>query len=338
MTFMGERGRARRHWLYWLYALIGALLLVIAFLLLYPVRHTENFATELRISIGSNLIDLVLAVLVLQPLILFLSRNAVRWRNRLDYRDVIVRIGQAGDRVDIWKHWTGLLENQYENDFMTAVRTALDRGVRFRITLTDPSCPDAAERARQVAPTDAVALMRQNIERLDAVVARLPARHRALFEVRISTIGPAHAFYRVDDWLSYGLFRDRRVSESSQREVRVHGDLGELALAAFETRWNGAGLRDIGEHYRMRLCFTVNGDTVEHDLKYVADDGEHWVNVNPAALPQAFHPDHRVSADGDRYVLAEAGPETRERATALYTAKYGPDPGAVLLRLRRTEQ
>ncbi|WP_328471034.1 hypothetical protein OHA21_06185 [Actinoplanes sp. NBC_00393] len=333
---MGDRGRARRHWLYWLYALIGALLLVVAFLLLYPVRNTPGFGTDLRINIGANLIDIVLAALILQPLILFFSRNAVRWRNRLDYRDVIARIAAADDRVDIWKHWTGLLENQHEPEFLAAVRTALDRGVRFRITLTDPSCPDAAERARQVAPTDAVALMRQNIERLDTIIGGLPSRHRALFEVRISPVGPAHAFYRVDDWLSYGLFRDRRVSESSQREVRVRGDLGELALEAFENRWNGPGLRDLGEHYRMRLCFTVNGDRVEHDLKYIAHDGEHWVNVHPVALHQAFHPDHQASVPGDgarHYVLAEAAGDTHERIMALYAAKYGPDPGAVLLRL-----
>jgi hypothetical protein len=281
-------------------------------------------------------LDLVLAALVLQPLILYLSRNAVRRRNRLDYRDVIRRVERATDRVDIWKHWTGLLETPYERGFVAAVRGALDRGVHFRIMLTDPSCPDAAERARQVAPTDAVALMRQNIERLDAILGDLPARHRESFQVRISSIGPAHAIYRVDDWLSYGLFRDRRVSESSQREVRVRGDLGELALEAFENRWKGSGLLSIADHYRMRLRLTVRDATAEHDLRYVLHDGAHWVNVNPAALQHAFHPDHEVSvrADGSRrYVLADASPETRDRVSALYAAKYGPDQGAVLLRL-----
>jgi hypothetical protein len=68
----------------------------------------------------------------------------------------------------------------------------------------------------------------------------------------------------------------------------------------------------------------------------VLHDGEHWVNVNPAALQHAFHPDHEVSVSGDgsrRYVLADASPETRERVLALYAAKYGADQGAVLLRL-----
>jgi len=330
------RSVGTRHWLSYLYATIGALLLVIAFLLLYPLRHVEGFATDLRINVGSNLLDLVLAALVLQPLIVSLSRNAVRWRNRLDYRDVIRRIEGATDRMEIWKHWTGLLENQYEPGFAAAVRGALDRGVRFRIMLTDPSCPDAAERARQVTPTDAVLLMRQNIERLDKIIAELPAQHRDLFQVWISSAGPAHAIYRVDDWLSYGLFRDRRVSESSQREVRVRGDLGELALEAFDNRWRGAGLVSIADHYRMAVRFTVHDATVEHELPYVLHDGEHWVNVNPAALQHAFHPDHRVSVSGDgsrRYVLADASPETRERVLALYAAKYGPDQGAVLLRL-----
>jgi hypothetical protein len=53
-------------------------------------------------------------------------------------------------------------------------------------------------------------------------------------------------------------------------------------------------------------------------------------------LPHAFHPDHEVSVCGDglkRYVLADTSPETQERVTALYAAKYGPDQGAVLLRL-----
>lgn len=202
--------------------------------------------------------------------------------------------------------------------------------------LSDPSSPDAADRARQVAPTDAVALMRQNIERLDAILGGLPARRREYFQVRISSTGPAHAFYRVDDWLSYGLFRDRRVSESSQREVRVRGDLGELALEAFDNRWKGTGLLGIADHYRMRLRITVHGTTAEHDLRYVLHDGEHWVNVNPAALQHAFHPDHEVSVQADgagRYVLADAGPETRERAMASYAAKYGPGQGPVLLRL-----
>jgi hypothetical protein len=335
---MLRRGRwsDSRYRLSYLYAGIGILLLVAAFVLLYPVRHSEGFATELRIGIGANLIDLTLAVLVLQPLVLYLSRNAVRWRNRLDYRDVIRRIERADDRVDLWKHWTGLLETPHEGRFTEAVRAALDRDVRFRIMLTDPSSPDAAGRARQVAPTDAIGAIRQNIERLERFVTELPARHRPHFEIRISATGPAHAFYRVDDWLSYGVFRDRRVSESSQREVRVHGDLGELALEAFENRWNGGGLLSIAEHYRMRLRLTVHETTEEYDLPYVLHDGAHWVNVNPAALPHAFHPDHQVSIPGDgpgRYVLAAATPEAVDRITALYTAKYGPGDGPVLLRL-----
>jgi hypothetical protein len=325
-----------RHRLSYLYAGIGVLLLVAAFALLYPVRHTEGFATELRISIGANLIDLTLAVIVLQPLVLYMSRNAVRWRNRLDYRDVIRRIGQADDRIDLWKHWTGLLETPYESRFTEAVRAALDRGVRIRIMLTDPSSPDAAGRARQVAPTDAIGAIRQNIERLERFAADLPERHGPSFQVRISATGPAHAFYRVDDWLSYGVFRDRRVSESSQREVRVHGDLGELALEAFENRWNGRGLLSIAEHYRMRVRVTVHETTGEYDLRYVQHDGEQWVNVNPAALPHAFHPDHEVSTPANgtaRYVLAPGTSEAVDRIAALYTAKYGPGDGPVLLRL-----
>lgn len=104
------RSAGSRHWLSYLYAGIGALLLVAAFLLLYPLRHVEGFATDLRINVGSNLLDLVLAALVLQPLIVSFSRNAVRWRNRLDYRDVIRRIERATDRMEIWKHWTGCRE------------------------------------------------------------------------------------------------------------------------------------------------------------------------------------------------------------------------------------
>jgi hypothetical protein len=335
---MARRGRlsGSRYRLSYLYSAVGVLLLVAAFLLLYPVRHTAGFADELRISIGANLIDLTLAVLVLQPLVVYLSRNAVRRRDRLDYRAVIRRIEAADDRVDLWKHWTGLLEGPHEARFAEAVRAALDRGVRFRIMLTDPSSADAAERARQVAPTDAVAAIRQNIERLDRFTAELPARHRPGFQVRISTTGPAHAFYRVDDWLSYGVFRDRRVSESSQREVRVHGDLGELALEAFENRWNGVGLQSIGDHYRMRLRVTVNDDSSDYELRYVVHDGEHWVNVNPAALPHAFHPDHRATRPSDGatgWILAAATPETLDRVTALYAAKYGPGEGPVLLRL-----
>src|SRR5689334_18509160 len=201
----------RRFRLSYLYVLIGALLLLGCFLLLYPARNTEGFGTQLRINVGSNLFDLVLAVLVLQPLVLSVNRNAVRRRGRLDYRGVIRRIERATDHVDVWKYWTGLLEPRFEPAFTAAVRAALDRGVRFRILLTDPSSPDAAERARQVAPTDALALIRQNIERLDDLVRQLPERHAELFQVRISPVGPAHACYRVDDWLSYGLFRNRRV-------------------------------------------------------------------------------------------------------------------------------
>jgi hypothetical protein len=334
----GRRPRlpSSRQWLSYLYVLIGVLLLLAGFVLLYPVRHVDGFVTEVRINVGSNLLDLVLAVLVLQPLVLSLDRNAVRWRNRLDYREVIKRVEQATDRVDIWKYWTGLLEPQYAPAFTSAVPAALDRGVHFRIMLTDPSCPDAGERARQMAPTDAVALMRQNIERLDELVRELPARHLELFRVRISSVGPAHACYRMDDWLSYGLFRDRRVSENYQREVRVRGDLGGLALEAFDNRWNGAGLRGIAEHYRIRLRFTLPGEDVEYELRYVIHDGEHWVNVDPGALPQALRPDHKVSVCGDgakRYVLANPGSEAGERVKALYVAIYGSDQTTVLLRL-----
>jgi len=273
---------------------------------------------------------------VLQPLFVYLSRNAVRWRNRLDYGDVVRRIGRATERVDIWKHWTGLLEEPYEARFRAAVRTALDRGVRFRIMLTDPSSPDAADRARQVAPIDALALIRQNIDRLEAFTGELTAVQREHFQVRVSASGPAHALYRVDDWLSYGLFRNRRVSESSQREVPVHGDLGELALEAFEGRWNAPGLLSIADHDRMAVRFTVDGATSDHELRYVVHDGDLWVNVPPQALPLAFHPGHRVSVNGDgpdTHVLTPPAEETRERMTALYTAKYGPGQGVVLLRL-----
>lgn len=304
-----------RYWLSYLYAGIGILLLLGSFLMLYPLRHTEGFGTELRINIGANLFDLVLAVLVLQPLVLSLNRNAVRWRTRLDYRDVIRRIDSATDRVDIWKHWTGLLETEHLDGFRAAVMAALDRGVHFRIMLTDPSCPDAAERARQVAPTDAIALMRLNIEQLDAFLRSLPERHRERFQVRISQIGPAHAFYRVDNWLSYGLFRDRRVSENHQREVRVRGDVGGLALEAFTTRWGAAGLLDLADHYRLRVG--------ELTLRYVLHEGEHWVDIDESELPR------EVATT----TLADVSPETRKSVLALYSAKYGPGRHAVLLRL-----
>jgi hypothetical protein len=323
------RGRG----LYYLYLLVGVLLLVAAFALMYPVRHVPGFATEVRINVGSNLLDLVLAVLVLQPLIVVLNRNAVRRRNRLEYSAVIRRIEQSTDRVDVWKHWTGLLESQHEKGFRAALRAALDRGVRFRFMLTDPSSPDAAERARQVAPTDAIGLMRQNIERLDAIVHELPARHRDLFEVRISSVGPAHAFYRVDNWLSYGVFSDRRVSESTQREVRVLGDLGGLALEAFDNRWSSAGLRRLDDHYRLGVRFTVPDASEELYLRYVLLDGQCWVDVNPAPLEPAFDSEHEVIVLGDgdrRYVFADTETETHDQATALYAAKYGPDGGAVL--------
>jgi hypothetical protein len=335
MGHMGVRGWPRsRYWLSAIYAGIGLLLVVAALWLLYPIRHTENFGTELRLAIGANIVDIVLVVIIVQPLVVYFGRNAVRWRNRLDYADVIRRINRAADRVDIWKHWTGLLENPYEARFAAAVRVALDRGVRFRIMLTDPSCPDAADRARQVAPLDALALMRQNVERLDAFLRELPPRLRDQFEVRVSAVGPAHALYRVDNWMSYGLFRNRRVSESSQREVPVHGDIGELALEAFDARWNGTGLFAIDDHYRMPLRFTVDGKAVETRLRYVVVEGEHWVNVNPDALAYAFHPGHQVSTPGDgRCVLTEATADNRDRVQALYEAKYGPDQGAVLRRL-----
>jgi hypothetical protein len=40
-----------------------------------------------------------------------------------------------------------------------------------------------------------------------------------------------------------------------------------------------------------------------------------------------------VSDGHQRYVLADAAIETRERVMALYSAKYGPGQSAVLLRL-----
>ncbi|MBL7258700.1 hypothetical protein [Paractinoplanes lichenicola] len=304
-----------RYWLSYLYAGIDAVLLLGSFVTLWPLRHTEGFGDELRINVGANLFDLVLAVLVLQPLVLSLNRNAVRWRTRLDYRDVIRRIDDASDRVDIWKHWTGLLEPAHLDAFRAAVMSALDRGVHFRIMLTDPSCPDAAERARQVAPTDAVALMRLNIERLDEFLRSLPERHRERFQVRISQIGPAHAFYRVDNWLSYGLFRDRRMSENHQREVRVRGDVGGLALEAFTSRWGAAGLQDVADHYRVRVG--------PLDLRYVLHDGEHWVDIDESELP----PETAATT------LADVSPETRKSVLALYSAKYGPGRHAVLLRI-----
>ncbi|GIM96232.1 hypothetical protein [Paractinoplanes toevensis] len=323
------RGRG----IYYLYSLIGVLLLVAAFALMYPVRHVQGFATDVRINVGSNLLDLVLALLVLQPLIVVLSRNVVRRRNGLDYSAVIRRIEHSTDRVDVWKHWTGLLESQHEKGFQPAMHAALDRGVRFRFMLTDPSSPDAAERARQVAPTDAIGLMRQNIERLTAIIQDLPARHRDLFEVRISSVGPAHAFYRVDNWLSYGVFSNRRVSESTQREVRVLGDLGSLALEAFDNRWTSAGPRRLDDHYRLGVKLTVRNTSEEHYLRYVLLDGQRWVDVNPTAVEQAVDPEHEVIVLGDgdrRYVLADSETETHDQVNALYAAKYGPDAGALL--------
>lgn len=118
--------------------------------------------------------------------------------------------------------------------------------------------------------------------------------------------------------------------------VAFPGDVGGLALEAFTTRWNAPGLRGIADHYRLGLRFTVGGEVVEHDLRYVLHEGEHWVDVNPGALPHAFHPDHQVTLTGNGgqpYVLTEAPAETRDRVLALYTAKYGPGHGAVLLRL-----
>ncbi|GAB7046000.1 hypothetical protein JCM9534A_11260 [Catenuloplanes indicus JCM 9534] len=308
----------------YVYVLIGAGLVLGAVVTLWPIRDTPGLATQLRINIGSNLIDLVLAVLVLQPAVVALNRNAVRRRNSLDYRDVIRRIERAQYRVDIWKFWTGLLEPRYERAFVAAVHGALERDVRFRIMLTDPASADAAARGRQTAPTDAVALIRQNIERLDALIGTLPPDRRDLFTVGISPVGPAHAIYRVDDWLSYGRFGTRRVSENQQREVQVHGDLGALALEAFDGRWTAA--RPIAEHYRLRVRFTAASGAVERDVPYVICDDEPWVDLGGEP------PDGDVTAGGVSYRMA--GPAGGERAAALFQAKYGRGD-AVLVRLAR---
>ncbi|GAB7039659.1 MULTISPECIES: hypothetical protein [Catenuloplanes] len=308
----------------YVYVLVGAGLVLGAVVTLWPIRDTPGLGTQLRINIGSNLIDLVLAVLVLQPAVLALNRNAVRRRNSLDYRDVIRRIERAQYRVDIWKFWTGLLEPRYERAFTAAVHGALDRDVRFRIMLTDPASADAAARGRQTAPTDAVALIRQNIERLDALIAALPEKRRELFAVGISPVGPAHAIYRVDDWLSYGRFGARRVSENQQREVQVHGDVGALALEAFDGRWNAA--RPIAEHYRLRVRFVAGAETVERDVPYVVCDDEPWVDLG------GDRPRGDVTAGGVRYRAVEPGPEGGARAGVLFRAKYGRDD-VLLLRL-----
>lgn len=172
---------------------------ILAAIVLYWARDTDQYEGNLLLNIGANLIGAVVAYALINPL---MSRAASREEKVLDHFDhanVIERINDSKNIVRIFETGVELLDGPHLGSFRTACRAALKGGVRVEILVLDPDCRAAVQRAEELGSSlDIRSLILKNLRDFRNLPEKLDPDVKLNFEVRVYATAPLAAYYRWD--------------------------------------------------------------------------------------------------------------------------------------------
>jgi len=157
-----------------------------------------------------------------------------------DHGGFIRAVASSAYLIRIMATWTELFDHPHQDEFLDALRTALDNGAHIEILLLDPDSQYADEHSRDLGGQyDVAALVRENLKVIGALAGSLGEQSLRRLVVRLYDRLPKITFYRSDEavlaaWLTPG----EPASRVRQYEIGLDSDLAQFVEQQFEETWN----------------------------------------------------------------------------------------------------
>jgi hypothetical protein len=345
---LGRRIRIVRRWLaYWLRPpALAALGLVTAAsaILLWKARGINQYAGNLALNVGADLIGAIVTIFVIGPMINRGQQGRVREHRRLDYDWFTDQVLQTPSEVRILDTFTGLLDRPGTVRFLRAAREVVNRRGHVRFLLLDPDSLAAAQRASELSGEPASADLRRRIMRnlrvLDQFHAELDEHLRPHLEVRLYNVSASVTVYRWGDRALVSFLPVGRLSgEGTQLEIAVGSPLGEFVGVRFDELWRHA--KPLSDFMTMRFQLSDSSTPTREYAAQFVTMGDHYFVTDPqilAHLASCRDGSLRAKVAGNpapEYLLDVVAAESDLHSSLVthYQEKYHA-PGQAFVRLR----
>ncbi len=314
--------------------IIVALLLITALagLLLWQALGIPQYAQNLALNLGADLIGAIVIIFVVSPLITRAQHGRVREHRRLDYDWFTDQVLGATADIRVLDTFSGLLDRPGTVRFLRIAREALQRRAQIRILLIDPDSLAAAQRTSELGDgrrSDVGREVLRNLKVLERFQHELDEQLRLRFEVRLYSASASVTLYRWDDRALVSFLPIGRLSgDGTQLEISTSSPLGEFVGDRFDELWrHGKPLSEF-----LALSFTIldrGGNQRRFRAPFVHVDGHYYIDDPEVLIELAVHGSDTLRAHlphqpaVNYHVDAFAGePDLRASVTAHYDEKY----------------
>jgi hypothetical protein len=248
-------------------------LLAVAILLLALGMSLPDYAQNVELNVGADLIGAMVTIFLITPLIARADDGRVHEHPRLDYGWYVKNVAGATSAVRILDTFSNLLDGPLTPRFFTAVKQALQREAIVQILLLDPGSLAVRQRAEELDDPDIRREILRNMRALAQFHQEVAGTdYGRNFEVRVYNASPSISLYRWDEKSLVSFFPIGRLSgQGAQLEVAARSPLGQFVNDRFNTLWlAGTELSDL-----MKLVIVLaevpGGERLAVD--YVSIDG-----------------------------------------------------------------
>lgn len=332
------------------YAVIAGALVVVTVGLLFFSRTLADYAENLSLNLGADLIGTIVVLFLIAPFLTKADRLNEAVLDRFNHRAFIRQAAGARHQIKIMELWTDLLQGGYQEEFLAALKEVLSRKVEVRVLLLAPDARAAEQRSDDLLQqTDVVNNILDNLRVLNEFERDLPEWMRKYLDVRIYSALPPVQMYRVDDHVIVSFYPVNMTSwNAAQYQTSPQAQLGQFVGTKFDELWEARSTRwldqfwsltledELGERYGTRFVMVdeevyVSGrKIVERNLRGGIDGLRVWI-VNDNAKGEV--------ARSKAHLLAPLDQTSPDLAMALdhFNRKYGHTHQDVILKLSPEE-
>ncbi len=329
------------------YVLIAAALSVVVVVLLLSATSLSDYGANLSLNLGADLIGTIVVLFVIAPFMGRAERSNEAVLERFDHRAFIKQVADARQRVMILELWTDLLQGGYQQQFLNALRAALNRGVEVRMLLLDPDARAAEQRADDLLrQTDVVDNINDNLRILHEFRRDLREWMQANLDIRVYSALPPVQMYRVDDHVIVSFYPVNVTSwNAAQYQTSPQAQLGTFVGTKFDELWEARSTRTL-EQFR-KIMLHAEDDAWSYPVRFVADDDQIYVsgreivagnlrsgiNGLPVRVENGNAKGETQRSESFSLVPVEPGADDHDTAHELFRSKYGQNHHDVILKL-----
>lgn len=319
---------------------------VVALLLLFS-SSLPDYGKNLSLNLGADLIGTIIVLFAVAPFLARGDRQRESVRESFDRPGFVRQIADARREIQILELWTDLLQENYQDRVLAALRAALKQQVKIRILLLSPDAHAAEQRADDLLrQTNVIGDILDNLRILHGFVyADIPEVHRRNIDVRIYSALPPVQMYQVDRQVVVSFYPVNVISwNATQYLTSPDSQLGQFVGDKFDELWKARSTRSLDQFWETTVVTRSGADEKRYRSGYVTFDEDVYVSGQRIV---ADHAENGISGLTVRtvhgnvtgepdvrgpysFVSVDASAKDHATVRELFRRKYGQDHHVVL--------